>query len=145
MRVATVFTGAAAAAVGFAPVAVAAPGHAAARGHAALANGTARAMAPAIESRSCTRNTWLHIIWTPNWEPWHPICTQFGFKGIMTPMYAPLLMAAECGGNNVGTIYSSHGSPIPYRQGSTYRNFNSGVFISLVSIGHWSGTKQCSS
>jgi hypothetical protein len=145
MRVATVFTGAAAAAVGFAPGAVAAPGHAAAQGHAALANGKAQALAPAsgTQSRGCTTNTWLHIQY---WSTFRPLCRQFGFVGDAHPLSKTngrwLEMTAQCGGNNVGHIYSPYGPSIPYRQGSTYRAFNR-VSISLVSISRYSGTETC--
>ena len=65
MRVATCFTGAAAAAVAFAPAALAAPGHAPAQGHTALVNGKTQAVKPdtTIKSRGCHTSDahWLHI------------------------------------------------------------------------------------
>ena len=79
MRVATVFTGAAAAAVGFAPGALAAPGHAAAQGQAAQANGKAQALMPDnTQSRGCTTNAWLHIEY---YSAFRSLCRQFGFVG----------------------------------------------------------------
>jgi hypothetical protein len=143
MRVATVFTGAAAAAVGFAPTALAAPVHAAAQGHLTQANGRAQAMTPdanSIKSRGCTTNTWLHIQY---FSTFRALCRQFGFAGEMTPKSAPLRMTAQCGGNNVGTIYHSSGKSLSFYQGTTYRPFTTNLYVSKVSIYFWNGTEQC--
>jgi hypothetical protein len=145
MRVATVFTGAAAAAVGFAPAALAAPGHAAAQDHPARANGKAQAMAPAssIRSAGCTTNTWLHIQYSSLLRD--ALCKQFGFAGKMRPVTPDgdtLAMNAQCGGNNIGNIYYS-GKKLPYAQGTSYRSFNPFRVVSYVSIRKWSGTDEC--
>jgi hypothetical protein len=146
MRVATVFTGAAAAAVGFAPGAVAAPGHAAAQGHAALANGTARALAPDTTSRGCTTNSWLHIQYSSYFRA---LCRQFGGVGYAYPLTTgggfQLEMTAQCGGNNIGRIYpeSAPAKPITYRQGTTYRTFPHVVDISFLSISGYGGHDKC--
>jgi hypothetical protein len=143
MRVATVFTGAAAAAVGFAPAAMAAPVDAAAQGHLAQANGRAQAMrldANSIKSSGCTTNTWLHVEY---FSPVRELCKAFGFAGKMKPLGAPLEMSAQCGGNNYGTIFSSQGKKTPYGPGTTYREFSLPISVSYVSITHWNGTDKC--
>jgi hypothetical protein len=144
MRVATVFTGAAAAAVGFAPAALAAPGHAAAQDHPARATGKAQAMRPdkgSIRSAGCTTNTWLHIEYH---SIFRVLCKQFGFAGKLTYPYSLslLAMSAQCGGNNIGNIYYS-GKKLPYAQGTSYRSFNPSLIVSAVSIRKWSGTDEC--
>lgn len=148
MRVATVFTGAAAAAVAFAPGAVAAPAHAVAR-----AAPDSQPPGPIvyfgnIQSKGCTNNTWLHVAYTVFASIFvFKRCKQFGNAGDMVPKSNPLLMSAQCGGNNVGFIdYSNNGIQsqlLRFRQGSTYRTFASDLQVSQVSISHWSGTKQC--
>jgi hypothetical protein len=142
MRVATVFTGAAAAAVGFAPAALAAPGHAATQDHPARANGKAQAMAPAssIRSAGCTTNTWLHVEY---FSSFRELCRAFGFAGKMKPLSAPLEMSAQCGGNNYGTFFSSQGKKTTYGPGTTYREFSNPISVSYVSIRKWSGTDEC--
>jgi hypothetical protein len=142
MRVATVFTGAAAAAVGFAPAALAAPGHAAAQGHPARANARAQAMRPdtgSIRSTGCTTNTWVHIEYSTLFIT--DYCRAIGFEGRMKLKSAPLAMNAQCGGNNVGTIYYDGGGSLSYGQGTTYRPVYHSV--SSVSILYWKGTEQC--
>jgi hypothetical protein len=144
MRVATVFTGAAAAAVGFAPTALAAPVHAAAQGHPAQANGRAQEMRPdanSIQSRGCTTNTWLHIEYSEFLRS--DLCKQFGFAGSMKPAGGTLAMTAQCGGNNVGNIYYSSHTSLPYYQGAKYRSFSPFKVVSKVSIFYWSGTEKC--
>jgi hypothetical protein len=144
MRVATVFTGAAAAAVGFAPAALAAPGHAAAQAHPARANGKAQAMAPdanSIRSAGCTTNTWVHIEYSELFRT--TLCRAVGFEGRMKLKSADLAMYAQCGGNNVGTIYYSGGKSLSYAQGTTYRPISPTLFVSSVSILYWKGTEQC--
>jgi hypothetical protein len=140
MRVATVFTGAAAAAVAFAPGAMAAPGHTQAPGHPARAAGKARALAPDIRSSGCTTNTWLHVEY---FSPFRELCKAFGFAGKMTPLGAPLEMSAQCGGNNFGTIFWSGGRRTTYGPGTTYREFPIVESVSAVSITHWQGTDKC--
>ena len=56
---------------------------------------------------------------------------------------ADLAMYAQCGGNNVGTIYYSGGKSLSYAQGTTYRPISPTLFVSSVSILYWKGTEQC--
>jgi hypothetical protein len=143
MRVATVFTGAAATAVAFAPGAMAATGHATAQDHPARAAGTNQTMGPdfhskSIKSAGCTTNTWLHVQYT---SVFRTLCKAFGFKGRMTPASSPLAMNAQCGGNNYGTLFYSSGKTVGYGPGTTYRNITRNV--SEVSIYKWNGTDKC--
>jgi hypothetical protein len=142
MRVATVFTGAAATAVAFAPAALAAPGHAPAQGHTALVNGKTRAVRPetTIESKGCGTSDvhWLHISYASFFRS--HLCKAFGFAGYKADGQD---MQAQCGGNNYGTIFSSKGTDIGFGPGNTYRTFNPRKNISGVSIYYWSGNDQC--
>jgi hypothetical protein len=143
MRVATCFTGAAAAAVAFAPAALAAPGHAPAQGHTALVNGTTRAMGPdvhsgSIRSKGCNTTDvhWLHISYASLFRS--KLCKAFGFRGFMTVSQD---MTKQCGGNNYGTIFTSKGG-LSFGPGNTYRNVKR-KSISGVSIYQWKGTDKC--
>jgi hypothetical protein len=142
MRVATVFTGAAATAVAFAPAALAAPGHAPAQGHTALVNGKTRAVRPdntgSIRSKGCGTSDvhWLHIEYASFFRS--KLCKAFGFRGYMTDGQD---MYAQCGGNNYGNIFGSKGT-LSFGPGNTYRSFPRRN-ISAVSIYFWSGTDQC--
>jgi hypothetical protein len=143
MRVATVFTGAAATAVAFAPTALAAPGHAPTRGHTALVNGKTRAVRPdvdsgSIKSKGCGSSDvhWLHIQYESLFQ--RKLCKAFGFRGVKLVSQD---FSAECGGNNHGTIFWNTGS-LPFGPGNTYRSVTRRN-ISAVSILFWSGTDQC--
>lgn len=144
MRVATVFTGAAATAVAFAPTALAAPGHAPAQGHTAVVNGKTRAMAPdvqhsgSIRSKGCNSTDvhWLHIQYESLFQ--RKLCKAFGFRGVKL---VSMDFSAECGGTNHGTIFWNTGS-LRYGPGNTYRSVTRRN-ISAVSISFWSGTDQC--
>jgi hypothetical protein len=141
MRAAIVFTGAAAAGVTFGPgTALAAAGHTPAQGHSARAAGTTPAniqlTAADIKSAGCTTNTWLHIAYASSYNLRH-LCRAYGYAGLA---YAGLMMSAQCGGNNSGTLFYS-GNAVPYGPGRTYRTLN-GILIS-VSIYRWSGTDKC--
>jgi hypothetical protein len=145
MRVATVFTGAAATAVAFAPAALAAPGHVQAQGHTALVNGKTRAVRPensgSIRSKGCGTSDvhWLHISYASFFRS--HLCKAFGFRGYFADGQD---MQAQCGGTNYGTIFSSKGTDIHFGPGNTYRTFNPRKNISGVSIYAWSGNDQCS-
>jgi hypothetical protein len=138
MRVATVFTGAAATAVAFAPAALAAPGHAPAQGHTALVNGKTRAVRPDIKSKGCgtSDENWLHIEYNALFGA--EDCKAFGFAGRFN---TALSMIAQCGGNNYGSIYYSDGRNISFGPGNTYRRLTHTV--SAVSIFFWSGNDKC--
>jgi hypothetical protein len=141
MRVATVFTGAAATAVAFAPAALAAPGHAPAQGHTALANGKTQAVRPensgTIRSKGCgtSDETWLHIEYASIFGDNR--CKAFGFKGRFDLSQD---MDAQCGGNNYGNIFGSKGD-LSFGPGNYYRRVSRR--ISVVSIYYWSGTDRC--
>jgi hypothetical protein len=142
MRVATVFTGAAATAVTFAPGALAAPRHAPAQGHTALVNGKTRAVRPdnsgSIRSKGCGTSDvhWLHVEYNALFGV--EDCKAFGYAGVFD-VY--LSMVAQCGGNNYGTIYYSGGKSLSYGPGNTYRNVHKN--FSAASIYYWSGNDKC--
>jgi hypothetical protein len=143
MRVATVFTGAAATAVAFAPAALAAPSHAPAQGHTALVNGKTRAMRPdvdsgTIRSKGCGTSDvhWLHIEYVSLFR--RDLCKAFGYRGFMTVAQD---FFAECGGNNYGTIYWNGGN-LGFGPGNTYRSVTERN-ISGVSIYSFKGTDKC--
>ena len=142
MRVATVFTGAAATAVTFAPTALAAPGPAPGQGHTALVNGKTRAMGPdrsgSIKSAACnaTDTHWLHIQYESLFQ--RKLCKAFGFRGTKIVSQD---MSAECGGNNTGAIFYGTGS-LRYGPGNTYRNATH-KSISAVEVSFWSGNDKC--
>ena len=140
MRVATVFTGAAAAAVAYAPAALAAPGHAPAQGHTALVNGKTGGARTTIESKGCGASDvhWLHLSYASFFRS--HLCKAFGFAGKKTDGQD---LQAQCGGTNYGTIFSSKGKDIPFGPGNTYRTFNPRININAVSIYSWSGNDQC--
>jgi hypothetical protein len=139
MRVATVFTGAAAAAVAYAPAALAAPGHAPAQGHTALANGKTGGARTAIESKGCGASDvhWLHVQYN---SPFRVLCKAFGFAGVKD--VGQLTMYAQCGGNNYGNLFTQEGV-VSFGPGNTYRSFTYGKYLSAVSIYYWNGTDQC--
>jgi hypothetical protein len=142
MRVATVFTGAAATAVAFAPAALAAPGHAQVQGHTALAQGKTRAVQPetGIRSKGCGTSdvNWLHIEYGS--LAGRDLCKAFGFAGVFKDSQS---MFAQCGGNNFGNIFYSGGKDVSFGPGNTYRSFHPRKLISKVSIYFWSGTDHC--
>ena len=145
MRVATVFTAAAAAAVAFAPGAMAGTGHTPTQNHLTPAGGKTRAATPdlhsgSIRSAGCTTNTWLHIQYAS--PPFRTLCKAFGFRGVMSPDSA-VSMSAQCGGNNSGDIYYGGGEVLAYGPGTTYRTFSPHKIVSLVSISTWHGTDKC--
>jgi hypothetical protein len=141
MRVATVFTGAAATAVAFAPAALAAPGHAPTQGRAALVNGKTRAVRPdtTIESKGCGTSDvhWLHIEYGSLFRS--KLCKAFGFAGVKHDNQS---MYAQCGGNNYGNIYTKQGD-VTFGPGNTYRSFKPRKSVSSVSIYTWSGNDKC--
>jgi hypothetical protein len=143
MRVATVFTGAAATAVAFAPAALAAPGHAPAQGHTAQVNSKTRAMTPdvhsgSIRSKGCGTSDvhWLHIEYSSMFGDQR--CKAFGFRGFKADSQG---YHAECGGNNYGTIFWNGGN-LGFGPGNTYRSVKYHI-ISGVSIYSFKGTDKC--
>jgi hypothetical protein len=134
MRVATTFTGAAACAVAFAP--------------AATAGGLPYHQMPtyrrsgSIRSASCQgRPTWLHIDWYSVLGA-GPYLTCVGYKGKLA-MSPTIFMSGQCGGNNSGWFFDSHG-PFAFRPGTTYRVFRPHLYLYSVSIkSDNKGTDQC--
>jgi hypothetical protein len=147
MRVATVFTGAAAAAVTFMPAAQAGTGHTAGAGTEGktLAPGAgvrAHGIKPDysksgnIKSNgACTDAEWVHLEWSRGYTD----C--FGYSGwIRYGQY--LKVSHECGGTNNG-ILTSPNSAIGFGPGTTYRGFKANFENSLIWITGWTGTDHC--
>lgn len=115
MRVATLFTGAAACAAAFAPAAVAGTGHPAAVGHQARLDGKALALpwlhrAPeglqpdTSPTNNCgTTPRWVHVAYSP-----HKV-SCFGFDGALS-RHPAVHFSRECGGDNRGHIAGPSGS-----------------------------------
>jgi hypothetical protein len=160
MRVATVFTGVAAATVGMTQVANAQDvTHAA---HNPVSKHIARRMRPATArtffgsiqsfeacgvsepSRPATDFTWLHLYW---WDASHDTSSSacYGFKGqiISPPGFG---VTYECGGNNYGSLdgYNADGKLwyFDYHPGTTYAHLNKGS-LWQVAIWSWSGHDKC--
>jgi hypothetical protein len=155
MRVATVFTGVAAATVGMAQAAgaqdVANAAHKPASGH------IARQVRPASQYKygsirsvfECgypgTDPNWLHVDWYNNsLQTGESIC--YGYKGFMVS--PPTVgISAECGGNNHGSLlgYSDNATKewvYDFGPGTTYRHLNKGSLYQ-VAIWSWTGNDKC--
>jgi hypothetical protein len=147
MRVATVFTGVAACAVGAAPLANAQ------ETHPATNLGALRPAGPLANSirkvSDCARNgvdkTWLHVSTTQYIDGSHFYFSMcFGFKGAY---HSPpgTGVRAECGGNNFGFLLGSNNgvsTGFDFGPGTTYHGLN-WSHLYTVGISSWSGTKQC--
>jgi hypothetical protein len=152
MRVATIFTGAAAVAA-FGPAAGAAVGHAAGTGRQADVN-TLTAAGPHVRTHeirpdagklsgsirsnsACPNANWVHLGYGGGYT-W---C--YGYKGLWS--YYPDLFAIskECGGNNYGWLYPYGESAIYFHQGTTYRRWTKGITISALRISGWAGNDKC--
>jgi len=134
MRVATLFTGAAAAAVGFTPVA------AAATGQTGTAKTTEVAILPTIQTTSnCFTSAtkhWVHL------EYWNANKFCIGFRGYLSWRGdRELTRVQECGGTNHGVVSLTNGNLSNYGPGTGYRRFSADV--SGLSIFSWSGTDAC--
>jgi hypothetical protein len=136
MRVATVFTGAVAAAA-FAPAAMAAtadPGHAAVAGH--LAQPESKIWGSIQQTSSCANVPhWLHIAQN---APLYSLC--FGFEGRSK---VSTYMSAECGGNNYGFLFTDNVGT-SFGPGKTFRRFKPGRSLESVVINGWTGNDTCS-
>lgn len=161
-RVATVFTGVAAATVGMTQVANAQDvAHAA---HKAASRHIARQMIPATATairydsirsasvcaysdigRPAIHPTWVHLWW---WSA--PVDTSYsecyGYKGfiISPPGFG---VTGECGGNNYGSLwgFSDNGKRewhFNFHPGTTYAHLNKGSLYG-VAINSWAGTDKC--
>jgi hypothetical protein len=156
MRVATVFTGAAAVGA-FAPAAVAAVGHEAGTGHQARAvdkapalprvHGTTHGIRPDFSgresgsirlSRFCSQVPhWVHM---QSYSLKNSYC--YGFKGLWE--WDPAAkMYGECGGNNFGYLYPDGGNAFSFHQGTTYRRWTNGIKLFDIRISGWSGNDKC--
>jgi hypothetical protein len=156
MRVATLFTGAAAATVGMTQVAnaqdVAHPAHKPTPKHIAGQVRPAITKLGNIKSSwacaeySTPRNpTWLHAVYdSVQNHASYSYC--YGGKGsIVSPHGTGITY--ECGGNNHGLLvgYSDGGTKswsFRFRPGTTYAHLNRGSLY-LVAIWSWSGTDKC--
>jgi hypothetical protein len=137
MRVAAMFTGAAAAATTFTP---------------AFA---ATAKASSLREAACTasRHTWLHIAYNGS-NPNSTVLGCWGFKGGYL-YYIPEPAFAECGGNNYGfLIWESNiydlgygkNKSVHFHQGTGYAYWPAGTSYTLlegVHISGWAGTDKC--
>jgi hypothetical protein len=126
MRVATVFTGAAAA-VALAPAAMAGTGHAAGTGNQARTDGKAitalrhggrtTEIRPKthgiVTSMSCRNAHWVHLEWFRS----NRYC--FGYSGYL-PFHPALAVHHECGGTNIGVISLSNGNLSNFGPGTGY-------------------------
>jgi hypothetical protein len=145
MRVATVFTGAAAAAVTFMPAAQAGTGHTAGTEGKTLAPGAgvrANGIKPDysksgnIESNgACTNAEWVHLEWGKG------VTDCFGNRGWIR-YGQDLAISHECGGTNFGVLDNTNGA-ISFVPGTGYRGFAAGTENSLIWITGWSGTDHC--
>jgi hypothetical protein len=154
MRVATIFTGVAAATVGMTQVANAQgyrpinahdvrPGHVRGMRPAGRLSGSIRSsIACGIEGKN---KTWLHTSITDYWASGYEITSDcFGFKGFFTsPPFTGL--RAECGGNNHGYLEGELGGrskSYHFGPGTTYHALNWSHFDWLT-INSWTGTDAC--
>jgi hypothetical protein len=154
MRVATLFTGAAAYAAAFAPAAAAGTVHAAGAGHQARLDGrtlTALRLHDTMHgarpddsgsigwTSSCTRFPhWVHI-----YSP--AVHTCVGFKGTLdfvTDLGQPIGASTICGGNNYGWYKSVGDRKGYYHQGTTYATLPVDN-IKSIHISGWKGTDAC--
>jgi hypothetical protein len=156
MRVATIFTGAAAAAA-FGPAAAAAGGHAAGTGHQARTvdkapavpgiYGITNVVRPDTSERlsgsirmtgfCSTTSHWVHLEAAAN-----EVDYCWGYKGLWywNPAFK---IYAECGGNNYGWLYRLDGSVFSFHQGTTYRRWTNGINLSAIRISGWAGNDAC--
>jgi hypothetical protein len=142
LRVATVFTGAAACAAAFTPAAMAATGH-----PARPQNGAA------YDSMKVTSNcagvpNWLHLTfwWSSKPGPSFYLRTMcWGFAGIdaaIPPQRGGTnRLSYECGGNNYGYLNPATDFQ-NFGPGTGYRHENNFV-VNSVEITGWSGTDRC--
>jgi hypothetical protein len=140
MRVATVFTGAAACAAAFTPAATAGTVHQAralprqdGKKYAPIRNG--RIEGSIRSSGACHNAEWVHLEWSRGYTD----C--FGYAGLFS--FGPLKISHECGGTNYGQLDIVGKSPIHYGPGTTYRGFPTGTEASVISILSWHGTDHC--
>lgn len=140
MRVATTFTGAAACAVAFTPLAMAGTAHVA---HQPALKG----MRPDIYDEACKGGTshWLHLA-NNKGSDW---C--FGYSGTISADY---LATSYCGGTNHGWIQGQYDSAQEkgyfayFGPGNTYAHMKGAsqhkpVIIESVHITSWSGNDKC--
>lgn len=151
MRVATLFTGAAACAAAFAPAAYAANGHQAGLDGKKLTlgqhYGTLYGARPddgptskSIQEASCaTTPRWVHVV-----NGAHHEC--FGFHGTWAfseeGYVDPVYVSKICGGNNYGWYVSALGRKGYYRQGTSYVPLPVSNMIS-IHISGWKGNDTC--
>lgn len=152
LRVATVFTGAAACAVGFGPAANAQPVHA--QAGVALAPGAAHhrtrfQVRPDGEETNCSagKSTWFHLYSKSGLGSHIEWCV--GFSGY-TPLNGIVTAQGFCGGNNSGSFLGSNGVWHHFGHGTTIylfkakNGFPGSVYeVQGVSIFSWKGADKC--
>jgi hypothetical protein len=146
MRVATIFTGAAAAAT-FAPAAMAGTGHAAGTDNQARTDGKTltslwlggrpldNGWGSIRSSGRCPNAHWVHLEWSRG----VPDC--FGYRGQLR-FGTEKPVSHECGGTNKGVLFSTRGS-IPFGPGTGYRGFPVKTEAISIYIGSWTGNDKC--
>jgi hypothetical protein len=151
MRVATVFTGAAACAAAFAPSAMATTKPAAVErlDHKLMLAGknTLRGALGAPRNSGSIRSTnkcstvphWLHILWVNG--SGLVIETCVGFHGTISGPHA-IKVFAQCGGTNIGYLASGT-RHITYGPGNTYRTFTPSLNVTKIHISRWTGNDAC--
>jgi hypothetical protein len=159
MRVATVFTGAAAVAT-FGPSALAGTGHAAPRdGRTATHHPSYNGIRPdnrigkvfgSIKKSGCAgKPNWVHL----NGSRMSPLGTGipdtycFGFYGeydVSGGFGAPWSLYYECGGNNSGLLNPTTADEQSYKPGTGYRNEHDYQMNSIYNLG-WSKNDKCAS
>ena len=155
MRVATIFTGVAAATVGVVQVANAQEGgpatthKPASKNIARLARPAIRSFRGSIESKdNCylsakTLNTWVHADWwSEMYDMSKSIC--YGFKGeeVSPPGVGVTYL---CGGNNHGQVWGYNAGrswDFKFGPGTTYVHLNK-ASMDVVSIWSWTGNDKC--
>jgi hypothetical protein len=130
MRVATVFTGAAAAATGFGPAAMAAPVHQAQPAFGKISG--------SIRDGSCRSEPhWLQLAQR---IPGTQIsCIAYGFRGEWSEGGA--FISSQCGGTNYGFLKFTSGKTISYGPGNYFRAINKDM--RLITIDGWTGNDNC--
>jgi hypothetical protein len=145
MRVATTFTGAAAAAVALNPAAMAATGkaeaHATNQLRRAVTHGNRR-LSGSIREGDCTNSHWMHL------EQPYNSGECFGYHGLLDLSPYPNARA-YCGGNNSGIFWGSgpgNNSYYWFYQGKTYAHLpktSPYFYVREIGIIAWKGEDTC--
>lgn len=149
LRVATVFTGAAACAVGFGPAANAQPVQAGGAPAPGAAHHRAGLQVRPREETNCSagKSTWFHLYNKSGLGAHYEWCV--GFSGY-TPLNGIVTAQGFCGGNNSGRFLGSNGVWHGFGHGTSIYFFKakngfpgSHYEVQAVSIYSWSGPDKC--